>query len=63
MIGKLVERLKQAQSEYAHASLAQPGDKSEYEYGQRCGYYAGLLKAEAIVHALLKEEDDNDANL
>lgn len=47
---RLLSKLKDMQSSYALESLRKPGDGSQFEYGKRVGYVAGV---EAAISALL----------
>lgn len=64
---QLLNRLKAEQSTYALSALRSPGSRSEYEFGLRVGYVAGLERAiDILLHALDDErngERDLDARL
>lgn len=56
----LLNALKNEQSAYAAQALKNPGGKVEFDFGYRCGFLAGLEKAEALLLALLADERDGD---
>lgn len=59
---KFLARLKEAQQAHMQESLTAPSaeNRSTFEFGRRCGYLAGLQKAEAIFIDLLKEKAVHD---
>jgi hypothetical protein len=61
--GQLLSRIKDAQAHYALQALQLPGDKTEFEYGYRCGVVAGLEKANNLLIEMFKEERDGDPDL
>lgn len=54
----LLSALKNEQSAYATQALKNPGTKAEFDFGYRCGFLAGLEKAESILLTLLADERD-----
>jgi hypothetical protein len=57
----LLNRLKEAQAQYALLSLQTPSGKNEFEYGYRCGVVAGLEKAiNTLLQAVEEERRDDD---
>lgn len=51
----LLNRLRAAEAEYAVQALKSPGNKTEYDFGYRCGYMAGLEGALGILLGLLED--------
>lgn len=55
---QFLEQLKRLQVEYAVETLTKPNDKSEFGFGQVCGVYRGLLRAEQLFKKVIGEDDD-----
>ena len=57
-----IAKLKEKMRTWADTSVIAPsGDTRDlFEFGRRCGYYAGLQDAEAIFTSLLREENEHD---
>lgn len=55
-------KLRQSQAEHAQSSVQTPSGEQRdlFEFGRRCGLYAGLQQAETIFTSLLKEEAEHD---
>ena len=53
-----LERIKVEQAQYSDAALTKPADKTEFGFGQACGLYQGLLRAEQLFKEVVGEEDD-----
>lgn len=60
---QLLNRLKAEQLTYALEGLRKPGTKTEFEFGQRCGYMAGLDRAMEILLKALDEERSGEKDL
>lgn len=56
----LLSALKNEQFAYASQALKNPGGKVEFDFGYRCGFLAGLERAEAVLLALLSDERNGD---
>lgn len=56
MIDKLLRQLEEAQRQHAVTALKHPSAKTEFEYGQRCGYMEGLERALELTLQLLRDE-------
>ena len=59
----LLNRIKAEQAEYAVQALKQPGGKSEYDFGFRCGYLAGLDHALNTLFSMLDQHEKDGADL
>lgn len=59
----LLNRLKAEQQKYALEALKNPGAKTEYEFGLRVGYNAGLECALGVLLKMLDEERNGDRDL
>ena len=59
ILQKFLQRLKEEQTDCI-ALLATPKDKSEFGYGEACGLYQGLCRAEQLFEDVVGEEDDRD---
>lgn len=60
---RLLGELKKAQTEYALEALRRPVNKTEFEYGHRTGYFAGLERAIEVLLALLDDEKNGNNDL
>ena len=60
---QLLNRLKVEQASYALEALRKPGMKTEFEFGHRCGYLAGLEKTVSILLEALDEERNGERDL
>lgn len=50
-----LNKLKRVQTEYAHAKLAKPSERTEFGYGLASGTYQGLLLAEQLLTQSIEE--------
>ena len=57
ILQKLMQRLKEEQADCI-ALLATPKDKSEFGYGEACGIYQGLCRAEQLFEEVVGEDED-----
>ena len=57
ILQKYLQRLKEDQTDCI-ALLATPKDKSAFGYGEACGIYQGLCRAEQLFEEVVGEEDD-----
>ena len=57
---QLLNALKAEAPAYAVQALKNTGERSEFDFGFRAGYIAGLAKAEELLLALLREERDGE---
>ena len=57
ILQKFLQGLKEEQAGCI-ALLATPKDKSEFGYGEACGIYQGLRRAEQLFEDVVGEEDD-----
>jgi hypothetical protein len=46
------------QADHALEALREPRERDAFEYGERCGVQAGLLRAEQLLAEVLKTEND-----
>lgn len=60
LFNKYLGLLKSEQAKYAMESLQRPARRDEFEYGERCGHLAGLLRAEQLLLQLI-EDDKNES--
>ena len=51
-----IARVKAEQAKYALDSLKNPGNKTEFDFGLRSGYVAGLERAVNVLLEILSEE-------
>ncbi len=58
VLQQFLKVLKEEQSKHAVASLIRPSDKSEFGFGQVCGLYAGLVRAEQLFEEVIGEAED-----
>lgn len=58
LFSKFLEKLKNAQVEYACGKLEKPSDKTAFGFGEACGVYKGLKLAERLLEEAIGEEDD-----
>lgn len=54
-LGLYLNRLKELRTKFADASLRQPNNKTEFGYGEACGEYKGLLRAEQLLEQVIGE--------
>lgn len=59
ILQKFLQRLKEDQADCI-ALLATPKDKSEFGYGEACGIYQGLCRAEQLFEDVVGEADDKE---
>lgn len=59
----LLNKLKAEQATYALGALRSPGSKSEYEFGLRVGYVAGMERGIAMLLSALDEERNGEKDL
>ena len=59
----LLNKLKAEQATYALSALRAPGAKTEYEYGLRVGYVAGMERAIAMLLGVLEDERSGERDL
>lgn len=59
----LLNKLKAEQATYALGALRSPGNKTEYEFGVRVGYVAGLERAIGMLLSALDEERNGEKDL
>lgn len=52
----LLNRLKEAQREYALEALQKPNNRDSFEYGHRVGIVAGYEMAINVLLAIVQEE-------
>ena len=57
ILKKFLQRLKEEQ-DGCIALLATPKDKSEFGYGEACGIYQGLGRAEQLLLDTVGEDED-----
>ena len=57
ILQKFLQRLKEDQTACI-ALLATPKDKTAFGYGEACGIYQGLCRAEQLFEEVVGEEDD-----
>lgn len=57
MIGEIVRRLEERQAELAHAALASPSERTEFEYGRVSGMFAGLEDAKNLILNYVADKD------
>lgn len=56
-----LRKLKELQAEFADAKLSKPTERTEFGYGQACGEYQGLKRAEQLLTSVIEEvADDRD---
>ena len=55
---RFLNRLLEFKTQYANEMLQHPRDKTEFGFGEVCGTYQGLLRAEQLFLELIGEEDD-----
>lgn len=59
ILQKLMQRLKEEQTDCI-ALLATPKDKSAFGYGEACGIYQGLCRAEQLFEEVVGEDEDRN---
>lgn len=59
----LLNRLKEAQREFALESLQKPNNRDAFEYGHRVGTVAGFELAINVLLATVQEEKYGDKDL
>ena len=57
LLKKYLHRLKEEQAGCI-ALLATPKNKTEFGYGEACGIYQGLCRAEQLFDEVVGEEED-----
>ncbi len=57
LLRKYLQRLKEEQANCI-ALLATPKNKSEFGYGEACGIYQGLRRAEQLFDEVVGEDED-----
>lgn len=57
---RLLAAIKQDQQSFAIDSLRTGGDKSQFDFGHRVGYFAGLERACQLLLKLVEEENKLD---
>ena len=55
---KFLELIKSDMEKHAVLSVVRPPDKSEFGFGQACGIYSGLYRAEQLFKQVIGEEED-----
>jgi len=60
VLSRYLGRLKSEQASYAIDSLVNPKERDAFEYGERCGHVAGLVRAEQLLEEALGEEKNDD---
>lgn len=63
MIDLLIRRLEERQAELARDALGKPADRTEFEYGRACGFYAGLEDAKNLIFNIQADKDAHDNTL
>ena len=58
VLSRYLGLLKSEQSDYAVDALKNPKERDAFEYGERCGTLAGLVRAEQLLVTALGEEND-----
>ncbi len=56
----LLNRLKEEQVKYAVNALRNPGDKGQFDFGNRVGFMAGLEHAITVLLKTIEEENSKD---
>ena len=59
----LLKRLETVQMEHAHAALASPQGRDDFEYGRMVGIYAGIGHARTVLMDMISEAEDHDDKL
>jgi hypothetical protein len=59
----LLKKLEEEQVRQAHAALAQPQGRDDFEYGRMCGLYAGIGHARQVLTQLISEDADRNDGL
>jgi hypothetical protein len=59
ILQKFLQRLKEDQTDCI-ALLATPKDKTAFGYGEACGIYQGLCRAEQLFEDVVGEADDKE---
>ena len=54
-----LRKLKAMQIEFADAKLAKPTERTEFGYGEACGEYKGLKRAEELLMQAIEEVADD----
>lgn len=55
---KFLALIKGEKEKHAVLSVVRPPDKSEFGFGQACGIYSGLHRAEQLFKQAIGEEED-----
>ena len=55
---KYLELIKSEMEKHAVLSVVRPPEKTEFGFGQACGIYAGLYRAEQLFKQAIGEEED-----
>jgi len=58
---RYISRLKEVKTEFAEAKLARPSDRTEFGYGEACGEYKGLCRAEKLLEQVIEEVADDES--
>lgn len=59
----LLAKLDEEINATAHAALAKPQQRDDFEYGRVSGLYGGLHRARDILKGMISEADDKDGQL
>jgi hypothetical protein len=59
----LLNKLKSLQAQYAVDALRSPSDKSEFDFGYRVGYFAGMERAIECLLSVVEDEKYSDPDL
>ena len=59
----LLKKLEEEQMKQAHAALASPQGRDDFEYGRMVGMYAGIGHARTVLMDMISEAEDRDDKL
>lgn len=60
VLDQVIDALQKRKREHSHVKLSKPADKSEFGYGQACGYYQALDEFEVAIKDILEKEKQRD---
>jgi len=58
VLKEFLGRIKRLKVEYAQGALLSPPEKTEFGFGQVCGVYEGLTRAEQLFKEVIGEDED-----